>query len=77
MKRTLAIAMLFCSVAIAETGKRPASEEAKKPDVIPEPVLTPAHARQFRWPRSGSKATRSHAGENGAVIYRTAPPMPR
>ena len=77
MKRMLAIAMLFCSVAIAETRKRPATEEAKKPDVIPEPALTPAATAAVSlakiWQQGDPLPT---PGENGTVIYRYGAAMP-
>jgi P-type conjugative transfer protein TrbG len=77
MKRTLAIAMLFCFVAIAETRKRPASEEAKTPEVIPEPALTPAATAAVSlakiWQQGDPLPT---PGENGTVIYRYGAAMP-
>src|SRR5215470_17252740 len=77
MKPTLAIAMLLCCVAMAETKKRSAIEEAKKPDAIPEPALTPAATAAVSlakdWQQGDPLPT---PGANGTVIYRYGAAMP-
>ena len=77
MIRTFAIAMILCSFAFPETKKRPAMEEAKKPEAIPEPVLTPAATAAVSlakiWQQGDPFPT---AGENGTVVYRYGAAMP-
>lgn len=70
---TITIATLFCSVAIAETKKQHAIEEAKKTESALTPAATAAVSLAKIWQQGDPIPA---PGENGAVIYRYGAAMP-